>query len=204
MWRSRADSISRISKLLFAGLFSLAMSGCATYAPIQVDPKSDLYSTATDLDKSAIREYDTSIDPQIFRFIALNANSNVYQARFEFFVRNALSYLGIKQVLNQDELAAMVKMHPRLKDVTSTTDSLAIKKISDTIGPMLFVDFNSTWDGDVRRYVSLKIVDGSTGRVLLRIEHPKLIWANVDSEAHYPVLNALRQWFKASTNKKTV
>lgn len=184
-------------------MLCLGLAGCASYAPVQVDQKTGMYSTTTELDKSAIREYDTTVDLQAFRFVYLNANSNVYPGRFEFFVRNALADLGVTQVLNQDELVAFVKAHPKLKDVSSVNDPLAIKKVSEAVGPILMVEFNSIWDGDVRRYVTLKITDASTGRKLLHVEQDKLIWMSVDPEAHYPVLNVLRQWVKACSNKKS-
>lgn len=190
-------------KLFLAILCFAALGGCASYAPVQVDPKTGLYPTATQLEASAIREYETTVDLSKFKFVALSSSSNVYPARFEFFVRAALADLGIKQVLNQDELVAMVKMHPKLTAVTAINDPLAIKKVSDTVGPILLIEFNSVWDGDVRRYVTLKATDASTGKTLLRVEHPKMIWASVDPEAHYPVLNALREWVKANNKKKT-
>ena len=203
--RSIFEYLSHSSgRLVFVWLFCGVLGGCASYQPVQVDPKTDLYATTTQLDDSAIREYDTSVDPAKFRFVALNANSNVYPARFEFFTRTALADLGIKQVLNQEELVAMVKMHPKLGSINAINDPLAIKKVSDTVGPIMLIEFSSAWDGDVRRYVTLKITDASTGRTLLRVEHPKPIWVSVDPEAHYPVLNALRQWVKASTKKKSI
>jgi len=191
----------------FVALLCLAVVGCGSnvfYLPVHVDPKTDMYSTTSEVNKSAILEYDTSVDPRKFRFVALYASSNAYPGRFEFFIRNALAELGIKQVLNQGELEALVKAQPKLKDIPWIGDHLALKRVSDTVGPILMIECNSTSSGSAWRYVTLKISDVSTGRTLLHIEQHKMVWTSVDSEALYPVLNVLRQWFKASTNRKPV
>jgi hypothetical protein len=61
------------------------------------------------------------------------------------------------------------------------------------------------WDGNVRRDVTLTVVDLSSGKTLLQIDHNKLIWADVDSEAHYPVLNEFNKWVKecGTTKERT-
>ncbi|MES2946444.1 MAG: hypothetical protein V4772_26550 [Pseudomonadota bacterium] len=192
------------ASLFSVGFVALGLVGCASYQPVQVDPKTDLYNTATKLEDSAIRENDTSADLAKYRFVVLNTRSNVYPARFEFFIRTALADLGMVKVLNQEELVSLVKMHPKLASMESINDPLAIKKVSDTLGPVLVIDCNSMWDGDVRRYVTLKITDASSGKTFLRIDHPKFIWASVDPEAHYPVLNALRQWVRATASKNKI
>lgn len=195
--------MNKLHHVVTLSMLALSLGGCASfYTPPQVNPQTGQYLTSTELDQSAIREYETSIDPRKYKFISLQANSNIHPKRFEFFVRNALADLGLKQALNQDELVALVKSHPKLSSLTSINDPLSIKKISETVGPILMVECVSTWDGDVRRYVTLKITDASSGKILLRVEHPKLIWMDADTEAHYPVFNVLRRWFKESTSGK--
>lgn len=193
--------VKRYSSLITIGVLCLIASGCGTYKPVKIDSKTGLYGTSTELEKSAIRKYETSVDPNSFKFVYLNANSNVFSKRFEFFIRDALADLGITRVVNQEELIALVKSHPKLHGINSVTDPLSIQKISEIVGPILLVDFESIWDGDVSRYVTLRVSDASNERVLLHVEQNKFIWMEVDPEAHYPVLNALRQWFKASSNQ---
>ncbi len=197
----RGVSIKRLkrgwSTVVLIYLFAFLVGGCYYYTPLRLDPKTDLYKTSTKLEKSSIREYDTSVDPRKFRFVILSTVSNTYPARFEFFVRNALSDLGIKLVLNRKEARSLAGMHPKLSDFADSNYTQLVKKVSDVVGPVMLVYAQSVTDGD-RRHVGLKVTDISTGRVLLEVKHVKFILVEVDAPAHYPVLNALREWFKAS------
>lgn len=188
-------------RTLPCAVFALSIHGCAVYGPAQLDPKTNQYGTFVEVDKAAFREYQTDVDPRGFRFIVLTTRTNTYPARFEFFARNALADLGLTHVLNRDELVHLVKSHPQLAELTSISDPLALARISKVAGPVMLVDFASLSDGNARRLVALRVTDAGSGRVLLRIEQNKMIWADTDTEVHLPMLNALRQWFKASTGK---
>ena len=191
--------MSICSRVLIAAALCLA-AGCAPYAPTTVDPKTGRYQTLSEIDKSAYRDYDTSVDPGRFRFIALTTSTNVYPGRFEFFVRNALADLGATRVLNDPELAALVRMHPKLEGLTSLSDPAAQRRISETVGPMLVMNVESFATGP-SRHLALQVIDASTGRMLLRIDDNKHIWGDADSEANLPLLNALRDWYRASAGK---
>ncbi len=73
--------------LVLVGLLGFVLGGCTYYTHLQLDPATNLYKTSTQLEKGSIREYDTSVDPRKFRFVVLEAGSNTYPARFEFFMR---------------------------------------------------------------------------------------------------------------------
>jgi hypothetical protein len=183
------------------GVIAFLAGGCSRYnpyTPLRLDASTDLYKTSTKLEKSSILEYDTSVDPRRFRLVVLNAQSNTYPARFEFFMRTALSDLGLTLVLNRKELRLLAGMHPKLSEVSASSHADVIKEVSDVLKPVMLVDVQSVTDGE-RRHVTLKVIDASSNRVLLHVKHVKYIILEVDPPAHYPVLNALREWFKAST-----
>jgi hypothetical protein len=180
-------------------LLFIFVTGCATYGPVRIDEKTGLYKTSTVLKAGAIQKRDTDVNLKKFRFVYLVANSNIYHGRFEFFVRSALARNGFKYVLNKDELTKMITANPKLSSIQSIDDPVSLKRLSDLVGPIMRVDFKSQWDGDVSRYITLAITDLSNNNLLLKIYHPKFIWGDVDSEAHYPVLNEIKKWIDDSS-----
>ena len=170
------------------------IGGCATYALPSIDEKTGRYSEAAPLEEGAIEKNVTDVDLEKYRFVYLNAESNVHSSRFEFFVREALVRFGFNHILNQTELLDLVTSTEEASEISSISDPLAQRKLSDIIGPILYVEFLSRWDGNASRYVNVQVVDVSTGKVLLKINHPKMIMMEVDSEVHYPVLNAIKDW----------
>lgn len=175
-----------------------ALVGCASYAPPTLDKKSGSYSTIVEVDKGGVLAFETDTDPRRFGTVLLIAESNVYPERFEFFNRQALADLGMLRVQNPGEMAALLDDHGLGRKV----DADAVAAFSSKVQPVLVIEVKSQWDGDVRRYVKLRVIDSRDGRVLLEVDHPRLIWMDVDSEAHYPVFNELRRWYSASTAKQ--
>lgn len=171
--------------------------GCATYAPPKIDPKTGLYETGTSLSENAIHTRNTSVNLSKYRFVYLVADTNVYPRRFEFFTRAALARSGFNRVLNSSELTELIASSPRYSAIQSISDPVSLRRLAEQLGPLLQVQFSSRWDGDVSRYVTMTVTDLATGEQLLHVYHPKLIWMDVDGEAHYPVLNEFKKWADA-------
>lgn len=192
--------MSRKCRLILCLL--IVLSGCASYAPPKINDKTGLYDTSTSLDEGAVQNRNTNLNLRKYRFVHLVTETNVYPGRFEFFTRAALARNGLTTVLNTDELAEMVASNPRFSSIQSVTDPVSLRRLAEQVGPILQVRLSSRWDGDVRRYVTMTVRDLATGEQLLHIYHSKMIWSDVDGEAHYPVLNELKKWVDAcSTNK---
>jgi hypothetical protein len=185
-------------KIMIAALSccALLLVGCAAtaYHPLKFDTQSSRYSTSTIIDPNAITARDVNVDLKKFKFVYLQTSSNVFPRRFEFYIRDVLHRAGLKNVVNTAELSAFILDNPKTQDIVSTSDTLAQRRIAEKVGPYLLVDIKSQWDGNVRRNVTLTIVDVSNGNTLLQINHPKLIWMNVDGEAHLPIFNELQSW----------
>jgi hypothetical protein len=170
------------------------LSGCGSYAPPKVDDKTGMYKALATVKAGSIRKTDAAVDFNKYRFVLLSPSSNAEPARFEFFVRAALANLGFKHIYNVRELQSLVNSEPQLSQITSLSDPLSQQRISERIGPILGVEFSSQWPGGAFRDVSVKVFDLSEGAILYELTHSKMIWIDVDSEAHYPVLNALKEW----------
>jgi hypothetical protein len=180
------------------------LGGCAAnaYQSPKFDSQTSRYLTSTNIDASAIVVRDVNIDLSKFKFVYLSTNSNVFPGRFEFYVRNVLHRAGLKNVINAGEMSSFILDNPKTQDIVSTSDAVALRRIAEKVGPYLLVTLNSYWDGNVRRNVTLKIIDASTGKTLLQINHPKFIWTNVDGEAHLPVFNEIQSWADDTTGRR--
>ena len=177
------------------------LSGCASYAPPKINDKTGFYETITNLDEAAIRTRNTDVNLGKYRFVHLVSETNVYPGRFEFFTRAALAKNGFTRVLNTDELTELIASNSRFSSIQSISDPVSLRRLAELFGPILQIRFSSRWDGDVRRYVTMTITDLTTGEQLLHIYHSKLIWSDVDAEAHYPVLNEFKKWADACSAK---
>jgi hypothetical protein len=192
-----AETETRALRAGSSALLALLVAACGSYAPPKVDEKTGLYPAIAALDAGAVQKRDTSIDLGRYRFVYLSSDTNVYPGRFEFFARAALAEAGFKHVLNTQELTSFVSSRQQLSTITSIGDPLSQRRISELVGPALRIDVVSRWDGEVRRYVTLTATDMSSGTVLLQVSQPRLIWVDVDSEAHYPVFNEFKRWVEA-------
>jgi hypothetical protein len=184
----------RLFLFVCIGACAIVQAGCAHYTPPKVDSKTGMYGAMASVAPGDIQKRETNVDLRKFRFVYLITQTNLYPARFEFFTRSALARMGFKNVLNQEEVAALVTETPELSSLQSEQAQIAVRHLSERAGPVLLVYVRSMWDGDVRRYVNLEVVDLSDGRTLLKLHHEKLIWIDVDAEAHYPVLNEFKKW----------
>jgi hypothetical protein len=160
------------------------------------------YEESAELDKGAIFARDTSVNPRTFGLVAIATSSNLYPGRFEFVTRSALADLGVTKVVNGRELLAFAQAHPKLKDIESLQEAGVLKRISAQTGPILLIEISYIWDGNVRRYVRMRVTDTAQGKQLFVVEFGKAIMMNADAEAVYPVLNAFRAWYLASAGEK--
>jgi hypothetical protein len=181
-------------------LTAILLGGCAVHVPATIN-EAGAYDQWGELDKGAVLVRDTTVDPRSFGLVAISATSNFYPGRFEFLTRSALADLGVTKVVNGRELFAYAKNHPKLKDIESLQDSGALKRISAYTGPIMIVEFSAVVSG--QWFTRMRVTNGQ-GKVLLLVEHQKLVWGNGNKEAIYPVLNAFRSWFQESSGAKKI
>jgi hypothetical protein len=190
----RARSASGFSALAL----TLQLCGCSpSYQTLRVDPKTDGYSTSTSVDPGGIAASVTTTDPRTFPVVLLITRSNIRPAGLEFTVRNALAQAGITNVYDAEEFSRYCSDR-HLTVEPDHLDGDVIRKVSTDLVPVLVVNMSYMLVGEARMHAVLQVVDGRTGEVLLRVDHPRLVWSSFDGEALYPVLNQLRGWIKSS------
>ena len=176
----------------------IIMGACSTssqfYVPQPANPGSALYPASTAVSEGDYQKRDTKVSLKGFRFVYLQTDSNNYPGRFHFFVRQALARNGLLQVLSESELADWVKDQGLSIDDKELNDADSLRKLSDSIGPILLVQMKSMSDTRGGHDVVLNVDDLSTGKTVLRIRHSRIIVANIDKTMHYPVFNAFTQW----------
>ncbi|MBS0578652.1 MAG: hypothetical protein JSR36_05260 [Proteobacteria bacterium] len=174
------------------------LNACATtYQPLQVDPKTALYPTSTNVDPGGVQTFVTTTDPKSFPAVLLLSESSFRPANFSFMIRDALAQAGITHVYTTEEFRAMAQ--DQKFSTADPLDSQTIKHYSETVARVLVVSASFTNNGDANTLTTLSVQDGGTGQVLLKLDHTRLVWWSFDKEALYPVLNKLREWVKAST-----
>jgi hypothetical protein len=188
-----------LSKMFGVVLCLIFLGGCqSSYRPLKIDSKTSFYPTTTELDAGATTVFSTSTDPATFPIILLSTSANLRSQVFEFMMRDALAQAGMIKVFTPVEFMALAKSKGIDLGNRNQIDATVVE-FSSRIVPVLAITYDLQWDGDVRRYSRLKVVDGRSGQALLELNQNRLIWADADSEAIYPVLNQLRKWIKASS-----
>jgi len=174
------------------------LSACSTfYQPLQVDEKTGLYPTSVQVDPGGITVFDTSTDPKTYKYVLLLTDSNIRPSVFSFTVRSALAQAGVIRVYTSDEFLRLARDRG-ITTSNSQPGTELIQRFAKEIGPVLVVDYTYQFLGDAHYHSRLSVVDAQSGRALLRVDHPRLNWANADAEAMYPVLNQLRKWMNES------
>ena len=141
--------------------------------------------------------YNTTIDPTKFRFVLLLTDSNIRPTVFAFTIRQALAQSGIFRVFTPEEFLALAKDRGLLTNSNRLTPEL-VKQFAAAHGDTMIVDYSKKHLGDANFYATLSITDGQNGNQLLRVDHRRLNWSNIDEEVMYPVLNQLRRWINQS------
>lgn len=180
-------------------LLASSLAACSThYHTLKVDDQTGLYPTSTQVDPGGILTYDTSIDPRTSAYVLLITEANIRPSGFSFTLRSALAQSGITRVYTLDEFKVLAQD----KGFTFPDDRInaeSLRRFSTEFGPVLVVDMTYRYVSDARMRSLLVVGDARTGKALLRVDHPKLVWSDFDAEALYPVLNQLRKWIKESS-----
>jgi hypothetical protein len=192
-----------LRRQLVTCLALISLTACSTlYQPLKPEEKTGLYPTSVQVDAGGVTIYDTSADPKAFRHVLLLTDSNIRPSVFAFTVRQALAHGGITRVYTSDEFLAIAEDR-RLASAGAQINTELVQRFAKEIGSVLVVDYRYQYLGDARFHSRLSATDAANGRVLLRVDHPRLNWANADTEAMYPVLNQLRRWMNESGKGRT-
>lgn len=190
--------MNQIRKLLLL-LFAASLAACSThYHTLKADDRTGLYPTSTQVDPGGILTFDTSIDPRASAYVLLITEANIRPSGFSFTLRTALAQSGITRVYTLDEFKQLA-LDRSFKFQDDKINAESLRRFSKEIGPVLVVDMTYRFVGDARMRSTLSVGDGRTGKALLRVDHPRLVWSDFDAEALYPVLNQLRKWIKESS-----
>ncbi len=184
-----------IKLLLYLLCITSLLSACPKpFASHRPDGPS-LYSNAFKLDEDAIVKRDTSVDLSKFRFVYLETVTTFYPGKFSFYVRQHLSEMGMRNILNHDEMAALVEGNPELTPFSSLGTPMALKQLSNLVGPILKVTMKLDLPTISSRDIFVEITDLSSGKTLLEIHHrTAVLLYDAQDEVYYPVFNAINAW----------
>jgi hypothetical protein len=188
------SALLRCAALLVPALLLVSCSN-TVYGPVKLDEATGAYKTGTKLDEGGLQVQKLGVDLDKYRFVYLHTDTNLNPRQIGFFIRWALAREGLTRVYDTDELTYWVTNDAKFANIASITDPVAQKRLGQLIGPVLKVDYVARWN-EVSQDITLTITDLATGEVLFRVKNARMIWSNVDTEAHYPVLNEFRRWIE--------
>ena len=178
--------------LLAPVLVLLAACG-TTYKPLNLDAKTGMYDTTTQVAPGAVSVSKTKVTPSEFAAVLVVTSSNRYPTRLEFLVRHALLDMGYHNVVNITEFREWARDSSFALSSAPLTPA-TVKAFSSRVSPVLIVDMRFSHVGGTTHQASLRVTDGRSLEPLLQVNHVKTLWASADEEILYPVLNELRKW----------
>lgn len=187
---------------LMLACLGLVLGACSTvHVPRAVDGKSGLYATDVEVDPGAVLKFDASFDPMSYKYVVIMAETPIRPSVLSFLGRYVLAQAGIKNVYSLSELADLARDRGLGRSGERMPDGWMFRLARES-GPILIVSLDQSHVGGVRWLMRLNVVDVRSGKRLLQVDHLKQLWANLDEEMLYPVLNELLKWIKKSARGK--
>jgi hypothetical protein len=171
----------------------LFLSACSTFVPPVPDSKTGLLPAKNVVDPNGIVIMQRKINVDGFKFVYLATPREIDASKLEYVVRSALAHMGMKHILNADELRELIKSVPDLAQMDNFATAAAQQRISRRIGPILGIEVVSPFPY-VHPTIRMRVVDMSKGVELVSIEFSTTVWLDVESEVYYPVMNAFKIW----------
>lgn len=181
---------------LSLSLFLLALvflGSCSTFTPPVPDAKTGLLPTKNIVDPSGIVTTQRKVNIDSYKFVYLATQREIDATKLEYVARSALAHMGLKHILNSEELQQLVKSVPDLALIENIATAEAQQRISQRLGPILGVEIVSPFPY-VHPTIRMRAVDMSTGVDLMSLEFSTTVWLDVESEIYHPVMNAFKIW----------
>ena len=182
-------------KLLFslAAVIFLA-TGCSTAYKIPEQSLRDgPYPTSSKIkpDNILIKKPYSGIES--IPFVVTKISSGYKAQEQTAFLKHSLNDLGISEVLTEDELVAKIFAEGLDEDVSSASDMLALKKLSDYLGNFLVIEWTTDFLGNSNFKTEFIVTDPTVPERILEIREGDVLWVNFDTEFTYPIINLLRE-----------
>ncbi len=171
----------------------LFLSACSTFLPPVPDTKTGLLPTKNVVDPSGIVNTERKVNVDIYKFVYLATQREIDATKLEYVVRSALAHMGMKHILNSEELRQLIKSVPDLASIDDFSSAEAQQRISQRIGPILGIEVVSPFPY-VHPTIRMRAVDMSKGVELVSIGFSTTVWLDIESEVYYPVMNAFKVW----------
>jgi|GEM_PF-2098492 hypothetical protein len=135
------------------------------------------------------------------KFIVLLSGGNHKTKEFKEFSRKAVDLIGFKNILTHTEYVRLI-INNRLDDkIEAKYDLLSLHKAYKELGNFLVISMYSNNLGGAWFEMGITVTDPKSSETLLKVSKESVVWANMDTEFSYPIVNVLNDWKNNSIHK---
>jgi hypothetical protein len=183
--------------LVLVLLFSLL--GCApSFRPLEIDSKTGGFKSWGTVKPEDIKEYKLYPGIKNIKFVYLRTKYPSDNDHFYSYLANGLRTIGVKNVLNESELSNYVLSNGLSSYVTSISDPISLHKLSELVGPFLYMDADLDIIRDCTFKFVLKVINPAKNEGLLEVSRIELNDLDLDNEVNRPMLNLIKKWYDES------
>lgn len=185
-----------IKKILICFLLSIPLFACAIVLKYELPNSYDggVIKTRYNFKPDEFEINEPYNELKSVKFVVLFSEANMDSNNFNMLMKSALTKIGFKEVLNENEFSKYVIE----KDISDEIDGLynneSLRKVNNLIGPYLIIKVLSvSHNGYLTNIV--EIYDPGAERMVLKIVFKGTLIANVNTEGAYPIINAISDWY---------
>jgi hypothetical protein len=173
---------------------ALLLHGCAAHQVAQIDPASQMFPSRIVIPPRDIAINKPYEDLSRAQFVVVRALTNVEHEKYQEFAERSVAQLGLN-VMGPADYARMIEERG-ITDATATLDPENLRRVYRHVGPFLVMTFLMERAGAVDHRVL--VYDPEGNEALFNARRIGALWASLDVEYSYPMLNLLREWVIAS------
>ncbi|MBW8316593.1 MAG: hypothetical protein K0M73_17185 [Hydrogenophaga sp.] len=134
--------------------------------------------------------------PFIYVRSASDAGSKDQQ---DTFFQESFKKLNFPKAIGEEELTKLVIKGGLTNEIQNLSHPIALHRLSRIVGPFLAMQITLFRVGDARFRIDSVVFDPVSAEVIFSATREKLVWASVDDEILFPMMNALKGWYDNSS-----
>jgi len=171
----------------------LSLAACSsTLKPAAPNPATGYFNTASKISKGGV-EKESPFDPKYLNILYVKTDVKSEKLN-DFYVKTFKNISKFQHVYEKSDLEALVIQQGLVDKVTSVSDLIGLKHLSDAIGPILVVEPLAEHEAGYNFSASLRVVDAQTGQEVLVLKNKAFNWAGLDEPLFYPLFNGFVDW----------
>lgn len=176
------------------------LTGCASkFQMLEIDG-----ATGRFIDKAPITQEEIKVNKPFagikeIPFIYVHSASDVRDEQLlTAFTQDSLMKLDFPRTIKEQELTQLVIKGGLSSEIQNLYHPIALHRLSKTIGPFLILQTSITYVSEARFRMDAVIFDPVSAEVIFSATRQKVVWASIEDEIFFPMMNVLKDWHKKS------